>query len=94
MKLFLSTLCAEARGKVRKEKGIRLSGPGPGRKKAGEETSGKKHAQEDACALNAAESVFGVGKRKYCPDRITARLKITAGYSTAVNFFVLHMRYF
>ncbi len=74
-----------------KEKGIRLSGPGLGRKKASEENFNKKQAYEDACARNAVESVFGVSKRKYCLDRIMAHLEETTKCLIAMNFFVLNM---
>lgn len=74
-----------------KEKGIRLSGPGLGRKKASEEAANKKQAYEDACARNAVESVFGVSKRRYCLDRIMAHLEGTTKCLIAMNFFVLNM---
>ncbi len=77
--------------KICKEKEIRLSGPGPGRKKASEENFNKKQAYEDACARNAVESVFGVSKRKYCLDRIMAHLEETTKCLIAMNFFVLNM---
>ena len=73
-----------------KERGIRLSGPPLGRRKASE-TDAKISRQmyRDACERNAIEGRTGVAKRRFGLDRIFSKLDETA--KTEAAFFLLAM---
>jgi hypothetical protein len=71
-----------------KSKGIRLSGPGLGRKSAGAKEAEKEQIYRDSCKRNAIEGDYGTEKRKYRMDRIKAKLDDTTLTAISVGNFV------
>jgi len=67
-----------------KSKGIRLSGPGLGRKTEDVKAAEADQIYRDSCKRNAIEGDYGTEKRKYGMDRIMAKLDNTA--LTAISF--------
>jgi len=67
-----------------KSKGIRLSGPGLGRKKEDAINAENEQIMNDSRKRNAIEGDYGTGKRKYGMDRIKAKLEHTT--FTAISF--------
>jgi len=74
-----------------KSKGIRLSGPGLGRKSEELREAEKKQNYQDGCVRNAVEGDYGTGKRKYGLDRIMAKLDDTTFTAISFGFFVKNM---
>ena len=73
-----------------KERGIRLSGPPLGRRKASESDAKiSRQMYRDACERNAIEGRTGVAKRRFGLDRIFSKLDETA--KTEAAFFLLAM---
>jgi hypothetical protein len=75
-----------------KEHGIRLSGPPLGRPSPNKKRE-RKLEQQDMRDRNAVEGEFGVGKRRYGPGRIMARLKETAESIIALQFLVMNLEH-
>lgn len=71
-----------------KERGIRLAGPGLGRKSEDAKNAEKEQAYRDGCKRNAIEGDYGTEKRKYGMDRIMAKLEDTALTAISVGNFV------
>jgi len=71
-----------------KSKGIRLSGPGLGRKRAGVKETEKEQIYRDSCKRNAIEGDYGTEKRKYRMDRIKAKLDDTTLTAISIGNFV------
>jgi len=67
-----------------KTKGIRLSGPGLGRKAEETKESELEQIYSDSRKRNAIEGDYGTGKRRYGMDRIMAKLDNTT--FTAISF--------
>ena len=67
-----------------KSKGIRLSGPGLGRKSEDVKAAEAEQIYRDSCKRNAIEGDYGTEKRKYGMDRIMAKLDNTT--LTAISF--------
>jgi len=67
-----------------KSKGIRLSGPGLGRKSGDARDAELEQIYRDSSKRNAIEGDYGTEKRKYGMDRIMAKLYNTA--FTAISF--------
>jgi hypothetical protein len=76
-----------------KNKGIRLSGPRLGRRKAGEIRNIERLELQDMGERNAIEGGFGVGKRKYGLARIMARLKETSESVIVLQFIVMNLEH-
>jgi len=76
-----------------KSKGIRLSGPGLGRKSEEVKEAEKKQNYQDGCVRNAIEGDYGSGKRKYGLDRIMAKLDDTTFTAISFGFFVKNMEH-
>jgi hypothetical protein len=74
-----------------KSKGIRLSGPGLGRKSDEVKEAERKQNYQDGCVRNAVEGDYGTGKRKYGLDRIMAKLDDTTFTAISFGFFVKNM---
>jgi len=74
-----------------KERGIRLSGPKLGRKDEGIRHEEAKQIHQDGCERNAVEGEFGVVKRKFCLDRVMAKLSDTSRTAVAMGFFAANM---
>jgi hypothetical protein len=74
-----------------KSKGIRLSGPGLGRKSDEVKAAERKQNYQDGCVRNAVEGDYGTGKRKYGLDRIMAKLDDTTFTAISFGFFVKNM---
>jgi len=60
-----------------KSKGIRLSGPGLGRKRDDAKEAEQEQIYRDSCKRNAIEGDYGTEKRKYGMDRIMEKLDDT-----------------
>lgn len=75
------------------ELGIRLSGPKLGRPtKDLDKLKAQRVVQyRDEGIRNAVEGRFGVGKRRYCLDKIMAKLKTTAETTIALIFMVMNL---
>jgi hypothetical protein len=71
-----------------KSKGIRLSGPGLGRKNEDAKEAEKEQIYRDSCKRNAIEGDYGTEKRKYGMDRIKAKLDNTTLTAISVGNFV------
>jgi hypothetical protein len=71
-----------------KSKGIRLSGPGLGRKSEDAKEAEKEQIYRDGCKRNAIEGDYGTEKRKYGMDRIKAKLDNTTLTAISVGNFV------
>jgi DNA-binding ferritin-like protein len=71
-----------------KSKGIRLSGPGLGRKSEDAKEAEKEQMYRDSCKRNAIEGDYGTEKRKYGMDRIKAKLDNTTLTAISVGNFV------
>ena len=71
-----------------KMKGIRLSGPGLGRKSAEAKEAEKEQIYRDSGKRNAIEGDYGTEKRKYRMDRIKAKLDDTTLTAISVGNFV------
>jgi hypothetical protein len=71
-----------------KSKGIRLSGPGLGRKRDDAREAELEQIYRDSCARNAIEGDYGTEKRKYGMDRIKAKLDNTIFTAISVGNFV------
>ena len=71
-----------------KSKGIRLSGPGLGRKSDDAKEAEKEQIYRDSCKRNAIEGDYGAEKRKYGMDRIKAKLDNTTFTAISVGNFV------
>jgi len=67
-----------------KSKGIRLSGPGLGRKSDDAKDAELEQIHHDSCKRNAIEGDYGTGKRKYGMDLIMTKLDNTT--FTAISF--------
>ena len=67
-----------------KSLGIRLSGPGLGRKREDARDAELERIYRDSCKRNAIEGDYGTEKRKYRLDRIMAKLDDTT--FTAISF--------
>ena len=67
-----------------KSKGIRLSGPGLGRKRDDAKDAELEQIYRDSCKRNAIEGDYGTGKRKYGMDLIMTKLDNTT--FTAISF--------
>jgi hypothetical protein len=74
-----------------KSRGIRLSGPGLGRKSDEVKEAERKQNYQDGCERNAVEGDYGTGKRKYGLDRIMAKLDNTTFTAISFGFFVKNM---
>jgi len=74
-----------------KSRGIRLSGPGLGRKTEEIKEAERKQNYQDGCVRNAVEGDYGTGKRKYGLDRIMAKLDNTTFTAISFGFFVKNM---
>jgi len=71
-----------------KSKGIRLSGPGLGRKSEDVKEAEKEQIYLDSGKRNAIEGDYGTEKRKYGMDRIKAKLDNTTLTAISVGNFV------
>jgi len=71
-----------------KSKGIRLSGPGLGRRSDEAKKSELELIYSDCCKRNAIEGNYGTQKRKYDMDRIMAKLHDTTFTAISVGNFV------
>ena len=71
-----------------KSKGIRLSGPGLGRKRDDVREAELEMIYRDSCKRNAIEGDYGTEKRKYGMDRIMAKLEDTTLTAISVGNFV------
>ena len=71
-----------------KTKGIRLSGPGLGRKRDDVKEAEQEQIYRDSCKRNAIEGDYGTEKRKYGMDRIMAKLDNTTLTAISVGNFV------
>ena len=71
-----------------KSKGIRLSGPGLGRKSEDARDAEYEQIYRDSCKRNAIEGDYGTEKRKYGMDRIMAKLDNTTLTAISVGNFV------
>ena len=71
-----------------KTRGIRLSGPGLGRKREDAKDAEKEQIYRDSCKRNAIEGDYGAEKRKYGMDRIKAKLDDTTLTAISVGNFV------
>jgi hypothetical protein len=67
-----------------KSNGIRLSGPGLGRKSDDAKDAEREQIYSDSCKRNAIEGDYGTEKRRYGMDRIMAKLDNTT--FTAISF--------
>jgi hypothetical protein len=74
-----------------KERGIRISGPPLGRPPANVSKEKKKQALEDDRIRNAIEGKFGEGKRRFCLNRIMAKLDNTSQTTIAIIFLVMNL---
>ena len=78
-----------------KSKGIRLSGPGLGRKNEDAKDAEQEQIYRDSCIRNGIEGDYGTQKRKYGMDRIMAKLDNTTLTAISIGNFVKnaeHMR--
>jgi hypothetical protein len=73
-----------------KSKGIRLSGPGLGRKTEDAKDAELEQIYQDSCKRNAIEGDYGAGKRRYGMDRIMAKLDNTTLTSISIGNFVMN----
>jgi len=71
-----------------KSKGIRLSGPGLGRKRDDAKEAEQEQIYRDSCKRNAIEGDYGTEKRKYGMDRIMEKLDDTTLTAISVGNFV------
>jgi len=71
-----------------KSKGIRLSGPGLGRKSDDAKDAELEQIYRDSCMRNAIESDYGTEKRKYGMERIMAKLDNTTLTAISMGNFV------
>ena len=71
-----------------KARGIRLSGPGLGRKREDAKDAEKEQIYRDSCKRNAIEGDYGTEKRKYGMDRIKAKLDDTTLTAISIGNFV------
>jgi len=71
-----------------KSRGIRLSGPGLGRKRDDAKDAEKDQIYRDSCKRNAIEGDYGTEKRKYGMDRIMAKLDDTTLTAISIGNFV------
>jgi hypothetical protein len=71
-----------------KSKGIRLSGPGLGRKSEDVKDAELEQIYRDSCKRNAIEGDYGTGKRRYGMDRIMTKLDDTTLTAISMGFFV------
>jgi len=71
-----------------KSKGIRLSGPGLGRRSEAAKEAEKEQIYRDSGKRNAIEGDYGTEKRKYGMDRIKAKLDDTTLTAISVGNFV------
>jgi len=69
-------------------RGIRLSGPGLGRKREDAKDAEKEQIYRDSCKRNAVEGDYGTEKRKYGMDRIKTKLDDTTLTAISVGNFV------
>ena len=74
-----------------KERGIRLSGPKPGRPSKDGDREEKKQVYQDSRERNAVEGKFGEGKRRYGLNLIMAKLKETGETMIALQFLVMNL---
>jgi hypothetical protein len=72
-----------------KDRGIRLSGTGPGKNKPDE--GAEERAYRDNCDRNIIESRNGIAKRRYGLDLIMARLMCTAETEAALNVLAMNV---
>ena len=71
-----------------KLKGIRLSGPGLGRKREDAKDAEQEQIYRDSCMRNAIEGDYGTEKRKYGMDLIKAKLDNTTFTAISMGNFV------
>jgi len=76
-----------------KSRGIRLSGPGLGRKSADVKEAELEQIYRDSCKRNAIEGDYGTEKRKYRLARIMAKLDTTTFTAISVGNFVKNAEY-
>ena len=74
-----------------KERGIRISGPPPGRKPQQVSRADKKQASEDEAIRNQVEGKFGQGKRRFGLGRVMARLASTSAAQISLTFLVMNL---
>ena len=74
-----------------KERGIRLSGPPLGRRKAGDtEAKMKRQMYKDSCERNAIEGRIGTGKRRFGLDLIMSKLDETAKTEAVMDILAMN----
>ena len=74
-----------------RQRGIRLSGKPLGRPAVEAQAQLRKQAQADARIRNQIEGKLGQGKRRFCLNRILAKLAPTAQTSIAVTCLVMNL---
>lgn len=80
-----------ANKKYCKERGIRLSGPPLGRRKAGQtDKKIKRQAYQDSCQRNAIEGRNGNAKRRFGLDRLFSKLDETAKTEAALILLAMN----
>ena len=73
-----------------KKRGIRLSGPPLGRRKAGDtEVKMKRQMYKDSCERNAIEGRIGTGKRRFGLDLIMSKLDETAKTEAVMDILAM-----
>jgi hypothetical protein len=75
-----------------KRKGIRLSGPKLGRPSEESRKEDQRIAYKDSGERNEVESKFGIGKRKYTMDRISAKRRETSETTILLNLLVMNLQ--
>ena len=75
-----------------KKRGIRLSGPPLGRRKAGDtEAKMKRQMYKDSCERNAIEGRIGTGKRRFGLDLIMSKLDETAKTEAVMDILAMNV---
>ena len=75
-----------------KKRGIRLSGPPLGRRKAGEtEAKVKRQMYKDSCERNTIEGRIGTGKRRFGLDLIMSKLDETAKTEAVLDILAMNV---